>query len=238
MPDGRVCFTLLELLIVITIILILAGMLLPALRLARESAKSISCVNNLKQYGIAAINYLNDYQEYIPFACNGYDTANFCGYAGTGNNAWYVNLGVYLGLEKKSFYTLLNHDNTRFGYEPLGCPGQNITQDVRYSYSVPMWVARHVPNPKGEFYQGRFSQIIQPSKRIFVYDVKGGQYTCFVNTMSESEWSAPYTSRHRGQINALTFCGNVKTYPFQKLYAFGMHVWNTPFTPYDTLVYE
>ena len=59
-------FTLIELLIVISIIAILAALLLPALNQARERAKTIQCVNNLKQCGIAATEYAHDHKNMIP----------------------------------------------------------------------------------------------------------------------------------------------------------------------------
>ena len=65
-PRGaRAAFTLIELLVVVAIIAILAAILFPVFARARESARKTSCMSNLKQIGLAMLQYSQDYDERV-----------------------------------------------------------------------------------------------------------------------------------------------------------------------------
>ncbi|HEY3330918.1 MAG TPA: DUF1559 domain-containing protein [Capsulimonadaceae bacterium] len=69
-------FTLIELLVVIAIIAILAAILFPVFATAREKARQTTCTSNLKQLGIGALQYVQDYDEIYPTVA--FDTPTCC----------------------------------------------------------------------------------------------------------------------------------------------------------------
>ncbi len=91
---SRAGFTLVELLVVITIIGILIALLLPAVQAAREAARRAQCTNNLKQLGLGLHNHYEAYQRFPPGAAS--DSKPFGIGSGGYGSSWMVRILAYI----------------------------------------------------------------------------------------------------------------------------------------------
>ncbi len=130
---GQHGFTLVELLVVITIIGILIALLLPAVQAAREAARRMSCSNNLKQIGLAMHNY-HDLNRCLPAGWRAYNTSTGKPNP-VGEPGWAWGAAILPFLEQENMANLIHFDQSLSATEnaavrvlPLAvfrCPSDN-----------------------------------------------------------------------------------------------------------------
>ncbi len=120
-------FTLVELLVVIAVISILAMLLFPAMQKAKDMAKKVACMNNLKQLGVGTMQYAGTHMKYLPPGGGG-DWE----YDGNGAYEWQDALAEYMGLDLSWSIRFTDNWGVGVGTDLLYCPGA-ITPKIRES---------------------------------------------------------------------------------------------------------
>lgn len=167
-------FTLIELLVVISIIALLIALLLPALRMARESAKGAGCLSSLRQIGLAVAMYQNDYGPWLPPALGHRTHPNGAAPVAGDTHPWFTQYLIddYMG-ETSEIMTCPSDDLMRFLTPGVPRPVfRNLASgvaDVPYSYAHNSLTPRKntgvMPAPKSSlfFNPGIIDLVTEPS---------------------------------------------------------------------------
>ena len=212
--SGRFCrfsFTLIELLIVISIIAILAAMLLPALNTAREKARQIHCTSNMKQLGLAVTMYTDQYLDTYP-SVSTYTVNSITVYAPS-------MLAHGTGLGGKVFICpTFAQDSRAMAGSLRQVPEKAIQNDITRYASIMTYTHygfnRILQNPAWKI-SGKCSQIKAPSRYLVMVEsgVIGSSGRGFALTVeyftSSGVWGL-VNPRHNGIANVLFGDGHVE----------------------------